>query len=245
MKGMQVEYKGKTYRYILSLMDLFSRFHWLAPFERKKSSFVKKELKGIYTLHGIPERIQSDNGGEFKKDVESYCKKNKIKMIKYHHYNIKAQGKVERSYRVLPQKIYYDLIKQKKTGVNWVKCLPKYMKCFCQEKREELGWKSAFEIYFGRKVNELKNEGRNHDKTIHLAKTVGPSKKDFRNQKHNTKQWSKKTREANLRMAERMMEKDTHRNVYKIYKSGDKVFVHVGAKRCRSATKHSVLTAKV
>ena len=75
MKGMQVEYKGKTYRYILSLMDLFSRFHWLAPLERKKSSFVKKELKRTYNLHGIPERIQSDNGREFKKDVESYCKK--------------------------------------------------------------------------------------------------------------------------------------------------------------------------
>ena len=75
MKGMQVEYKEKTYRYILSLMDLFSRFHWLAPLEIKKSSFVKKELKRIYNLHGIPERIQSDNGREFKKDVESYCKK--------------------------------------------------------------------------------------------------------------------------------------------------------------------------
>ena len=75
MKGMQVEYKGKTYRYILSLMDLFSAFHWLAPLERKKSSFIKKELKRTYTLHGIPERIQSDNGGEFKRDVESYCKK--------------------------------------------------------------------------------------------------------------------------------------------------------------------------
>ena len=33
MKGMQVEYKGKLYWYILSLMDLFSRFHWLAPLE--------------------------------------------------------------------------------------------------------------------------------------------------------------------------------------------------------------------
>ena len=49
--------KRKTYRYILSLMDLFSRFHWLAPLERKKSSFVKKELKRIYTLHRIPEHI--------------------------------------------------------------------------------------------------------------------------------------------------------------------------------------------
>ena len=76
-KGMQVKYKGKTYRYILSLTDLLCRFHCLAPRERKKSSFGKKELKRIYTLHGIPERIQSDNRGEFKKDAESYCQRKK------------------------------------------------------------------------------------------------------------------------------------------------------------------------
>ena len=29
---------GKTYWYILSLMDIFSRFHWLAPLQRKLSS---------------------------------------------------------------------------------------------------------------------------------------------------------------------------------------------------------------
>ena len=83
----------------------------------------------------------------------------------------------------------------------------KVYEMFKQEKREQLCWKSAFEIYFGRKVNELKNEERNHDKTIHLTKVVGPSKKDFRNQKHNTNQWSKKTREADPRMAEKMMER--------------------------------------
>ena len=33
------------------------------------------------------------------------------------------------------------------------------MQCLNQEKREELGWKKVFEIYFDRKVNELKNEG--------------------------------------------------------------------------------------
>ena len=80
--------------------------------------------------------------------------------------------------------------------------------------KEELDWKSAFEIYFGRKGNELKNGEKNHDKAIHLAKTAGPSTKDFRNQKHNTNQWRKKKREADLRMAERMMEKDTRRTVY-------------------------------
>ena len=65
--------------------------------------------------------------------------KNKIKMIKCRPYNPKAQEKVERPHRVLRRKIYYDLVKQKKTGVNWVKCLPKYRKCLNQEKREELG----------------------------------------------------------------------------------------------------------
>ena len=72
---MQVEYKRKTHQYILSPLELFSWFHWLTSLERKKSSFVKKELKRIYKLHGIPECIQSENGGEFKKNVESYCKK--------------------------------------------------------------------------------------------------------------------------------------------------------------------------
>ena len=107
------------------------------------------------------------------------------------------------------------------------------MKCLNQEKREELDWQCAFEIYFGRKANELKNEGKNHDKTIHLGKTVGRSMKDFRNEKRNTNQWRKKAREADLRMAKRMIKKDTRRNVYKIYKSGDKVFVRVGTKHCR------------
>ena len=39
-------------------------------------------------------------------------------MIKCCPYNPNAQGKVERSHRVIRRKIYYDLLKQKKTGVN-------------------------------------------------------------------------------------------------------------------------------
>ena len=84
-----------------------------------------------------------------KRMSKHIAKKNKIKMVKCRPYNPKAQGKVDRSHRVLRRKNlrnFYDLIKQKKTRVNWIKCLPKYMKCSNQEKREELGWQSAFEI---------------------------------------------------------------------------------------------------
>ena len=51
-------------------------------------------------------------------------------------YNAKSQGNFERSHRSLKQKMYYDLIQQKKTGVNCVKSLPDYMKCLNNEKKD-------------------------------------------------------------------------------------------------------------
>lgn len=70
MTSQQVDFNGRTYRYILSLMDIFSRFHWLAPLERKFSSHVALHLDKIFSEHGPPSRLQSDNGGEFKKEVK-------------------------------------------------------------------------------------------------------------------------------------------------------------------------------
>ena len=61
LKSMRVEYKGKCYRNIFLLMDIFSRFHCLAPLTTKKSSHVKKELQRIYKKHGQPESLESDN----------------------------------------------------------------------------------------------------------------------------------------------------------------------------------------
>ena len=129
MRNMQVEYNDKLFRYVLSLMDTLSRFHWLVPLEIKRNKCVKKELARIYSVHGIPERLQSDNGGEFKKDVEKFCIKSKIKMLRCHSYNPRVLGKVERSHCVLRQKICYNLMTHKKSGVNWVRNLPQYVKC--------------------------------------------------------------------------------------------------------------------
>ena len=62
---------------------------------------VKKELQRIYKERGELEHLQSDNEGEFKRQVKYYCKIRKIKMINYRPYNPKAQGKVRRSHRSL------------------------------------------------------------------------------------------------------------------------------------------------
>ena len=44
-KRGSVEFKGIVYRYVLSIMDVFSRFIWLRPLARKTSKVVAAELK--------------------------------------------------------------------------------------------------------------------------------------------------------------------------------------------------------
>ena len=67
--------------------------------ESKRAFEVNEKLEKIYLIYGAPKGLQSDDGGEFKKDVKQFCKK--INMIKSRPYNPKAQSKVEHSHRVL------------------------------------------------------------------------------------------------------------------------------------------------
>ena len=69
MRSQVVEYNGKSYRYILSLIDIFSRFHWLVPLQRKFASHVAFHLNRTFTKHEPPDGLQTDNGVEFKKHV--------------------------------------------------------------------------------------------------------------------------------------------------------------------------------
>ncbi|XP_020622505.1 SCAN domain-containing protein 3-like [Orbicella faveolata] len=97
MKRLRTRYKGKTCRYVLSIIDVFSRYHWLVPLQTKKSSQVARELLRIYTEHGAPCVIQHDQGREFEGAVAALCKKLGIKIVKGRPYHPQSQGKVERA----------------------------------------------------------------------------------------------------------------------------------------------------
>ena len=51
----------------------------------------------------------------------------------------------------------YDLVSPGKKGVNWAANLEDYNRILNEECKEELGWKCPFEIYYGRKSNQLVN----------------------------------------------------------------------------------------
>ena len=54
MKKQVVQYQDENYRYVLSLLDVFSRYNWLAPLTSKHASNVAAEMKKIYDMHGTP-----------------------------------------------------------------------------------------------------------------------------------------------------------------------------------------------
>ena len=144
-----------TSKYVLSVIDIFSGFLWLVPLESKSSSHVVRVLQPIYDQHDPPDRLRSDHGTEFEGKLRFMCKKYKIRMIKSRPYHPQSQGKVEPSHRSLRKKIMYDFINLGKKDVNWASNLASYNRILNEESKEELGWKSPFEVYFGRKSNIL------------------------------------------------------------------------------------------
>ena len=148
-----VKFNGLSYRYVLSVMDVFSRFVWLRPINKKMSKNIADELRNIYLEHGPPRVIQCDQGGGFKGAVKELCRQLGIKIICSSPYHPQSQGKVERSHRALRSKMEYDIIQMGSKGVNWVQRLPNYQRILNEDPKEVLAYKTPFEVYFARKCN--------------------------------------------------------------------------------------------
>ena len=184
MQGLSTKFKGKTFKYVLSIIDVFSRYHWLVPLERKSSSHVARELIRVYKEHGAPRFIQHDQGPEFDGAVSALCKKLHIKVIKGRPYHPQSQGTIEKAHRSFQKNIMYDFLVMKKAGFNWVKSLPEYARTLNLDPKEELAWKSPFEIYYGRKPNSVETKGNRNVQEWHIASDryqgmIHPSSKDY------------------------------------------------------------------
>ena len=94
--NIPVEYEGKTYLYVLSVIDVFSRFLWLRPLTDKTSLSVSMELRNIYFEYawGCPKVIQCDRGIEFKGYVNHLCQLMGTKMIRSRPRHPQSQGKL-------------------------------------------------------------------------------------------------------------------------------------------------------
>ena len=131
-----IKFNGVSYRYVLSIMDVFSRFVWLRPVSVKSSKNIADELRILYLEHGPPRVIQCDQGGEFKGALKELCRQLEIKIICSRPYHPQSQGKVERSHRALRSKMEYDFIQMGAKGVNWAESLPNYQRILNEDPKK-------------------------------------------------------------------------------------------------------------
>ena len=85
-------FEGNTYKYILTGIDVASRYKVARPLRTKKSSEVAFVLEAIYKKGGVfkyPKTFQCDNGSEFKNEVTKLLEKHNVEIrratTKYKH----------------------------------------------------------------------------------------------------------------------------------------------------------------
>ena len=222
---------GISYRYVLSVMDVFSRFVWLRALSDKCSKAIAKELRGIYLEHGPPLVIQSDQGREFKGAVEKLCREMKIKTIHSRPYHPQSQGKVERSHRSLREKMAYDFLRISKKGVNWVKQLPIYQSILNEDPKEVLKYKTAFQVYYARKtVSRVHKTGSMSEEVLARAGKCHPTEADRNRRSKYASALRQNARAATERCNRRMINTQLKCNPPSKYRIGEKVYIRLPRK---------------
>lgn len=94
MRGYPANVDDKSYKYILVLLDVFSRFMFLRAMKSKSADEVANCLLKIFCDTGPPRRLQSDQGSEFKGAVEKLMEAMKVDIIHSRPYYPQSQGKV-------------------------------------------------------------------------------------------------------------------------------------------------------
>ena len=99
--------QNNNYKYILTVIDFFSKHSWCYPLKNKTSNEIINSFKDIFKKSKRkPNFIQSDEGSEFThKIVQNFFNDNNIKW--YHTYNRDIKCSIcERFNRTILNKIY-------------------------------------------------------------------------------------------------------------------------------------------
>ena len=170
---------NKNYKFILLLIDIFSRFVWAVPLKSKHASEIIKAFKKVFSKGRKPTSLRTDKGGEFvAKSVQTFLKKQNINAFTTKNAEIKANY-AERAIRTIKGKIlkytysnqtykYIDaldsiLVAYNKSFHSSIKMAPQEV----NETNESTLWK---QLYLPHKSNKIE---ASHNKTKRYKFAVG------------------------------------------------------------------------
>ena len=103
--------------YLLSIIDHFSKFAYNYILTKKDQNTVMNKVKNFIDKYGVPEKILTDNGGEFiNKKFKKYCKNNDIILIHGRPQHPQTQGAVERYNRTIKDLLKNLFIEKESNG---------------------------------------------------------------------------------------------------------------------------------
>ena len=97
---------NKGIKYLLTVIDVFSKYGWIKPLKDKKTESVSTAFDTIFTKSKRqPEKLWTDKGSEFiSKHFKEFLKKNKIKL--YHTENEEKSSIVERWNKTMKNRMW-------------------------------------------------------------------------------------------------------------------------------------------
>ena len=96
---------NKGYRYLLTCIDIFSKFSWVIPLKDKKGITIKSALQKIFNKRK-PKFLWTDRGTEFyNKQVQDLLNENNIKLYSTNNSEIKS-AVIERFNRTFKNMMY-------------------------------------------------------------------------------------------------------------------------------------------
>ena len=166
---------GNKYKYILTGVDVASRYKVARPLLTKNASEVAERLKDIYKAGPLtwPKTVQIDNGSEFKADVTKLYEKQGVKIrratTKYKHTHTAFPGTMNKELAEFSFKLQdaQELNDPEKVFGTWIKYLYKIIKKMNNTVTAMIGMKPKDAIKLDR-VKQVKSEEYPKEDTLPL-----------------------------------------------------------------------------
>lgn len=146
---------NEGYRYIVTMIDKFSRLCMLVPVMDIKTMSVVHAIDQWYAFYGAPEAILSDNGSQFTSAIyRNFAKEHNVKLKFTTAYHPECNGQIERLHRWIKERlalIAYDTGKNFMNHDDWVKYLHVIMHAYNTTSNQMTSY-APTEIIFGRNL---------------------------------------------------------------------------------------------
>ena len=96
---------NRGFKFLLSIIDVFSKYDWLVPLKDKKGAMVRDAFRTFFKNH-TPEKLWTDKGTEFyNREVKDLLRKHDVDI--YSTENEEKLSMVERSNRTMKEKMLF------------------------------------------------------------------------------------------------------------------------------------------